>query len=228
MASSTTVAALLLLLGAPTAAEEKAKVDAVAEPDKPVSFGAKITWLAVKSDDPQAVIKALGLMKARKSNWKTGMEAAYRAVNTRVENGEAFVTPPIKGWVLVIGFGLPAIFGPPIGDEVSPLLERLGKTFPEVQWFSTHRNIDYCGWAKLKDGKIVRRYANLPGEGDVLANDGPPTEGEKKLKALFAKDGSTDQIGVNKLAGEWSVCPALLEEMRLGKSVGFVGTLPRK
>jgi tetratricopeptide (TPR) repeat protein len=46
-------------------------------PDRPVKFGYKQTWLAIREVDSQAVVNALGLEDTRVSTWKEGIERAY-------------------------------------------------------------------------------------------------------------------------------------------------------
>jgi hypothetical protein len=57
--------------------------------DSPVPFGYKCAWLAIRTENSQAVVHALGLQNVRKSGWQSGIDAAY--------SGDVFVTPPIKG-----------------------------------------------------------------------------------------------------------------------------------
>jgi hypothetical protein len=56
-------------------------------------------WLAVKSHNPQAVQKALGLHNPTPCSWTEGM--------ARVSDQKLFVSPPVNGWVLVVGSLLP-------------------------------------------------------------------------------------------------------------------------
>ena len=67
--------------------------------DKPVAFGYKCLWIAVKTINQQDVAKEIGLSNVKKSNWGTGITKAYE--------GLVFITPPVGGWILVVGAGLP-------------------------------------------------------------------------------------------------------------------------
>ncbi len=60
-------------------------------PDKPVNFGYKNSWLAVRASDSKGVIESLAIDNLQLANWHTGFVAAY--------NGQAFVSPPVNGWV---------------------------------------------------------------------------------------------------------------------------------
>jgi hypothetical protein len=93
-------------------------------PDKPTPFGYKISWLAVRSEDPRGLAEAIGLRKTTESGWSHGIEAAYR--------GEAFVSPPVRGWVLVVSSSLPVAGDGKSKDRCTSLLARLIKQFPEV------------------------------------------------------------------------------------------------
>lgn len=46
-------------------------------PDLPQSFGYKVSWFAVRTDDPTKAIDAFGLADAAPANWATGLAAAY-------------------------------------------------------------------------------------------------------------------------------------------------------
>ena len=136
--------------------------------DNPVPFGFKCAWLAIKTDDSHAVVQAIGLQNVRKSGWQKGVDAAY--------SGEVFVTPPIKGWVLAASISLPGIGDKTRPDRLSPLVESLGKKFSEVQYFGTHRVVEYHGWLRATKGEIVRRYAFLGERGEMLSDEGKRTD----------------------------------------------------
>jgi hypothetical protein len=202
-------------------AEEKSPM----QPDRPISFGYKIHWLAVRTNDPQAVIKSLGLTNVEESNWQRGFQAAY--------GGQVFVTPAIDGWVLVASISLPEITEG--RNDVPVLLTKLGKEFADVQYFGTHRVVGYHGWARAINGELTRQYAYLGESGETLRDEGDPTAEEKLLHLVYDKsapafkdDNSPDEEDVMKLAAAWSINPNALETMGLPKSLGFVGNLPAK
>jgi hypothetical protein len=190
------------------------------EPDSPVPFGYKCAWLAIKTEDSQAVAQALGLQNGRKCGWREGIAAAY--------NGEVFVTPPVKGWVLAVSFALPEISEKTRPDQLSPLVKTLGKNFVEVQYFGTHRVVEYHGWLRATKGEIVRRYAYLGERGETLCDEGERTEEETKLGLIYNESKFPDEQHVMKLAGAWSIDPTSLDELKLEKSVGYLGSFPKK
>ena len=161
----------LLLVGCKPTEEKSSSVQSgnldkgvAVEPDDPVPFGYKCAWLAIQSEDPAAVVDALKLLQVRKCSWKLGIEAAYQH--------EVFVGPPVRGWVLVASSSLPDISEKGREDRLSSLVRALGKDFPEVQYFGTHRVVEYHGWLRATKGEIVRRYDHLGERGETLCNEG--------------------------------------------------------
>jgi len=190
------------------------------EPDSPIPFGYKCAWLAIKTDDSQDVVQALGLLNVRKCGWQKGIEAAY--------NGEVFVSPPIKGWVLAVSFSLPEILDKTRPDQLSPLVKTLGKKFAEFQYFGTHRVVEYHGWLRATKGEIVRRYAYLGERGETLCDEGKRSDEETQLGLIFNESRLPGEECVMQLAGAWSIDPTRLDELKLEKSVGYLGSLSKK
>ena len=122
-------------------APPKANVPAVV-PDKPVPFGYKCSWLCVKADSPEEVIEKVGLKNPRVSNWNDGV---YGDCGT-------FVSPVLDGYVLVVNWG------DDILDTDPARLDGLAKKFPELQFFATHRVVEYHAWVRYIDGEMVRGY----------------------------------------------------------------------
>jgi len=158
-------------------------------PDKPQSFGYKVLWFAVRASDPASVLDALEFGPGTQANWASGLSAAY-------DYGTewAFVSPPVDGWVFVVGGSLPQPFAlnPPlfkgqheIGRRFDVLLSRLMKKFDDVQYFGTHRVVSLGAWARALNGKPVRIFAFACGgtaECQVYANVGDQTSEEAQLK----------------------------------------------
>ena len=197
----------------------------------PVSFGYKMTWLAIHSSDTSAVVAALGLRAVRAVGWAGGIDAAYG--DGPIGAHGVFVTPTVNGWTLVVG-ALPDAYAP----EWLPFLAELSRVCGEVQYFGTHRGVNYQAWARAVDGQVLRAYAN--GEGGFL-DLGPKTAEEVVLGFDFLgeaataedyaayderdQDPSPDEEHVVKLAGAWSIDPTQLDrEESLG--FGVVGELP--
>src|SRR3954466_4274567 len=56
-------------------------------------------WLAIRSGNPYVVQAALGLHKPTPCSWEEGLSAA--------QESKLFISPPINGWILVMGSRLP-------------------------------------------------------------------------------------------------------------------------
>jgi len=175
----------------------------VATPDAPVGFGYKISWFAIKCGDSGAVVEALSLQNPRPANWASGIEAAYARDSVGAES-LVFVSPPIDGWVMAVGFGLP------IPDHRDPktqgrgkvdprfdvLFSTLAKRFPDVQFFASYRVVGLSAWARARAGRIERVFAYADGE--VYANLGAQTAEEKTL-------GFLDVSGLSPLAAREAI-----------------------
>jgi len=188
--------------------------------DSPVPFGYKCAWLAIKTEDSQAVVQALGLQNVRKSGWRNGVDAAHR--------GEVFVTPPVNGWVLAASLSLPEIAGKTRPDQLSPLVRALATEFPEVQYFGTHRVVEYHGWLRATQGEIVRRYAFLGERGETRSDEGKRTAEETELGLIFNDSNFPSEEHVMELAGAWSIDPSSLDQLELEKGVGYLGSFPKR
>jgi len=190
------------------------------KPDKPVPFGCKIAWLAIRSESPREVADALGLVKIRDSSWSDGLQAAGR--------GDVFVSPPVHGWVLAVSTSLPDAGDERSTDRCTPLLARLGKRFPDVQYFATHRVVEYHAWARVKNGAVDRQFAYLGERGEVSWNSGPQTPEEVRLGFKFnpEKGPYPDEEDVLHLAEAWSVNPGKLDALGLPPSLGLAGRFP--
>ena len=144
-----------------------------------------------------------------------------------------FISPPVRGWVLVMGCDLPDP-----SDDIDDcflFLSRLSAQLGEVQFFSRSRAISHHGWARLEKGKVVRAYVWA---GETLWNQGAatPIERELKLRCLTYTE-SSEVLGfaerevlalntekVIRLAADWSIDPTAIEASSL-ESKGIAGDL---
>ena len=116
-----------------------------------------------------------------------------------------------------------------------PFLEDLGGRFGEVQYFGTHRVVDYHAWARASDGWVIRSYAWLGERGDVLQDVGPKTPEEEELGFRFidstTAEADRDDIelpgeeDVMRIAGRWSLNPQEIDAYN-SKGVGYLGDQP--
>ena len=230
-----TVAAAALVL-APRMAEGLLVFDV--KPDRPYPFGYKMSWLAIRTRDTQRVLAALGLDAVEPANWNTGLGAVYDA---ELGLSRMFVSPPVNGWTFVVGQSLPQPLSKTFTDKATPLLLDLGTQFIEVQYYFCAPDIDYLGWARVIDGRILRAFAI--GDEGVLWNRGKPTKEEMGLGLKHSeKRGVRGRRGdagaeivlypteahVMHLAGKWSIDPTRVDEATVEPAVGFVGYAPQR
>jgi hypothetical protein len=149
-------------------------------PDKPKSFGFKVLWFAVKAADHASVLDALEVGEATPANWASGLAAMYG--DSPSSDRWVFASPPVNGWVLVVGSSLPyptIETHHDIGKRFDVLFSRLLKRFNDVQFFGSHRVADFVTWARALNGKPIRIFDFA--DGQVLANVGEQTSEEAKL-----------------------------------------------
>lgn len=199
--------------------------------DRPVSFGYKVAWYAVRSTDARAVAKAIGLRRERSASWAEGIEGAYES--------KAFVTPPVKGWVFVVGFKLAERISEP---KPWTQLVALSSTFGEAQVFCSHRVVELHAWAKAVNGQLVRAYGYLGESGETLFDEGEQTAEERDLGFRFFDERSPetakgdtywsrsdlsypDEDSVMAIARRWSLAPVDLDESSAEPMLGLLGSM---
>jgi hypothetical protein len=186
-------------------------------PNVPVSFGYKLTWLAVRTTEAKAVAQALHLQGLQQCSWEHGVEGAYAQT--------VFVTPAVAGWTLVAGRTLPFLPDPASVPAAEALVSQLSQQFGEAQYFSSQRVIEAHGWVKGLKGKIVRAYAYVGDQGETVVATGPLSAVEPptlvNTRSLAAQRDTaylerpdlttpTEEL-VMKIAAQWSVDPTTLD-----------------
>jgi hypothetical protein len=185
--------------------------------DQPVSFGYKCMWFAIKSVHTEELIKTLNLSNIRPCNWQMGIEKAY-------ENS-VYITPPINGWTLACGRGLPHGDTKEGIEYVKNILQNLSEDYGEAQFFCTHRVTEYHCWIKAVEGDIQRVYSYLGEANENIIIEGEATEFEKTFHLVdtfsvesrernyFEREDITlpDEEIVMKVAESWSINPSTLE-----------------
>jgi hypothetical protein len=203
-----------------TATESSNQRTSDQDPDRALPFGYKCAWFAVRSHDNKIVANALGVQNARIVTWHEGVAAAYSD-----SDRDVFLTPPIRGWVLVAGRHLASestVSGKPRWMNI---MIRLAERFPDVQFYATHRVVEYHLWVQAKDSRIIRHYEFIGDQGETVANEGELTTDERDLGLIFDADRSPVESDVMMLAGKWSVNPVELGESDEGRGMGLVGDL---
>lgn len=192
-------------------------------PFQPVPLRRPTRWLAIRSRDMQAVQLALGLHQPRPCSWSEGLLSAQKL----------FIAPPINGWTLVFGAGLPLP-----DDDVDVcyrFLRELSRKLGHVQFFQADPVVQHHAWAKLESGRVVRAYAWA---GTTLWNQGVKTSAEIALRmncfGYGENPGSDDWAvadhlvanveKVPQLAHRWSLDPAEVDGRALAQLQGIAGT----
>jgi len=183
-------------------------------------------WLAVKSTNLGEVQQALKLTNPTPCTWREGLAR-------RVEN-RLLLSPPIAGWVLVVGHDLPD----PAEDVDSCylFLQRLSVELGEVHYYSANRVLHHHAWARLEWGSVVRAYAWA---GQTLWNQEPMTAAESKL-GLICDDYSypverepldpspmnaINEERIFQLAACWSIDPTRIADQSFRGASGLSGEL---
>jgi hypothetical protein len=192
-------------------------------PSRCATFEQPARWLAVKAAHPSVVQAALHLNHPTSCSWEEGMAEA--------REDKLFISPPLAGWILVVGSGLPEPAEDP--DRCYHFLTGLSRKLGQVQFFSASRVVHYHCWALLERGRVYRAYAWA---GETLWNQGPLTSAERDLEMLcldYASEQnpftlreslSANSEKVNQLAARWSIDPGSISpEMWRGR--GIVGAL---
>lgn len=194
-------------------------------PYHPIQACRPTRWLAIRTRDLHAVQLALGLSNPQPCSWSEGFFSP----------GKLFIAPPVNGWTLVFGAGLPLP-----DDDVDwcyRFLRELSRKLGHVQFFQADPVLQHHAWAQVESGRIRRAYAWA---GTTLWHQGVKTSAETALRmncfAYGENPGSddwavADHIVANvakvpQLAQRWSLDPAEIDGRLLAQQLGIVGTAP--
>lgn len=184
-------------------------------------------WLAVKSRSLRAVQSALGLHNPKPCSWLRGLAGEEKL----------FIAPPVKGWILVMGSGLPEPSEDV--DACFRFMMDVSRKLGQVQLFSFSRIVHHHAWVKADNGKVLRAYAWA---GRTLWQQGIRTQAENDLDLKCfdytetAERHSFDQPDVPStnadkvplLAARWSLDPARIDGHYLETAPGIAGEPSRK
>jgi hypothetical protein len=192
--------------------------------DVPIPFGYKNSWLAIATMNQPAVIKALGLRGVRQCTWREGISHTYG------ENAMVFVPPAVAGWIFVVGGSLLPEAGDPDSNKpkLIPYLEGMSKTLGRVQYFATHRVVEYHAWVLAENGIVRRAFGYLGESGEVLLKIGNPTQEEVAAGWADDSDFPTEETVMN-IAGKWSLNPQDFDSLPrdvVGPDACKLGKLP--
>jgi len=192
----------------------------------PAIFHCPNRWLAIKSANLRSIQATLGLHNPTPCSWTEGIAC--------VSDQKLFVSPPVNGWILVIGTVLPEP-----GEDVDAcfrFLQRLSRAVGELQFFSVNQTVGHHAWARFEDGRVIRGYAWA---GETLWNQGVQTRAERKLGLKCYDYFETDMHShftqlerarantekVPLLAAVWSVDPGSVNDNALADVFGIAGDL---
>lgn len=181
-------------------------------------------WLAIKNRNLMTVQSALALHNPKPCSWAEGLLGESEA--------KVFLSPPVSGWILVIGSALPDP-----NDDVDGcfrFMMDLSRKVGHVQCFSANAMLNHHAWVQAEAGHILRAYAWA---GKTLWNQGKMTQAENDLsmkcydyaetsEALpFAstEPGASNSDKVHLLAARWSLDPDELDERFIEHEWGIVG-----
>lgn len=124
-------------------------------------------WLAIRSSNTAYLKSALSVR---------GAAVPWAEAMGRARERTLFVSAPVDGWTLVVGAAIP---DPTVDvDALYRFLVELSRETGEVQFFSVDRVLGFHGWARLRDGRVLRGYAWA---GETLWNEGRVTLDERLL-----------------------------------------------
>jgi len=185
------------------------------------------SWLAIKSRNLKAVQSALGLHNAKPCSWLEGLAG----------DEKLFIAPPVRGWIIVLGSGLPEPNHDV--DACFCFLLEMSRKLGRVQFFNASRILHHHAWIQADHGRILRAYAWA---GRTLWNQGKPTlaEQELRLKCFDYTDpaqpfpfsmqesvtGNVEKVPL--LAARWSLDPAAIDERFLEHERGVAGEWSRR
>jgi hypothetical protein len=179
-------------------------------------------WLAIRSRNLLAVQTALRLDNAKSCSWTEGLSSDRRL----------FLSPPLQGWILVMGAGLPDPSEDV--DECFRFLVELSRRVGHVQLFKADATLMHHAWARVEAGRVVRAYAWA---GGTIWTQGAKTQAESDLvmkcygygeSARPAAWGFNELIASNvekvpMLAARWSLNPAEIDARLVERSRGVTG-----
>jgi len=181
-------------------------------------------WLAIRGEHPQAVQEALHLRHAMPCSWMEGLVEA--------QEDKLFIAPPISGWILVVGSGLPDPFDDI--DKCFHFLADLSRKLGAVQLFNINRVLNHHAWASFEKGRALRAYAWAE---KTLWNQGAMTPAERELEMRcfdYANELiylQREALGANlekipQLAARWSIDPGSISDPNWSATNGIVGQIP--
>ena len=200
-----------------------------AQESAPFLFDRPNRWLAVKCTNIQKVQNALHLNNPTPCPLSEGF--------SRLGEHKLFISPPVKGWILVVGNSLPDM-----NEDIDKLYHFLMKAASElgsVQYFSANRVLSHHAWIRIENNRVYRAYAWA---GETLWNQGDTTAAERDLEMkcysygdaplpfpFTARDSHVANTEkVMQLAARWSIDPMAVNNQSVRAAFGIAGDLSRR
>jgi hypothetical protein len=192
----------------------------------PASLKRPNCWLAVKNKNVAAVQSALSIHNPKPCSWAEGLSGNAEQ--------KVFISPPVSGWILVVGSALPDP-----GEDVDAcfrFLLNLSRKLGHVQFFNANSVLNHHAWAQIESGRVLRAYAWA---GKTLWNQGKITQPEASLgmkcygyteavdqqtfSASLNEPGVNNSDKVHLLAARWSIDPEDIDQRFTEQEWGIVG-----
>jgi hypothetical protein len=183
---------------------------------RPVPFGFKIGWIAVRSTDIKAVADSVPGRSRIVAGWRDGIDAAY-------EGSSVFVTPPVNGWVCIVGEWAAGLGDRRSVESIAKTVAELSTRFGEAHGYATHRIVEYHHWILARGGRAYRCFAFAGESGEILCQTGPVTSAEKKLRfaSLPLDQWLPEEEDVMTVASGWSFDPSKLSAASAPAATGI-------
>jgi hypothetical protein len=180
------------------------------------------TWLVVRGRSLLQVKSALAVANAKPWPVADALDTEQRI----------FISPPVKGWVLVVGTDLPD----PAEDVDAcfRFIQNASRRLGHVQFFSANPVLHQHAWIRAEKGKILRAYAWA---GRTLWKQGKRTPAEEELEVTcqdycvepncpFHPGWETAAANTEKvplIAARWSLDPGNIEPALWQAANGLAG-----
>ena len=110
-------------------------------------------WIAINSENTGKIVRAIGVRKKQRANWRAGLETVHDPVRGA---NKVFISPPLNGWTFIIGTAIPFPTDARLIDNCTPIITGLGDRFEDVQYYFADEELGFFAWARLRNGKIGR------------------------------------------------------------------------
>lgn len=142
-------------------------------------------WLAVRTEDQDALIEALGFGDSVPVTKRFGEAHLIR----NVPSDTIYLSPALDGWLLVYGYDFPPYVPEPHAISLTSFLRELSRRFGSAHWYRDDLyNPPRTAWAIAERGELIRYYNNGTGASpddreqigprhpaELAAAHGPPT-----------------------------------------------------